>query len=138
MHCGRSEPASVSKSNSDPLTYSSTSVQHSELGMDELWKPLGRAVFYLRTFYMVIPCYSDGYIFEDSPTSLSSLVLHVWDSAPNRSDDGSISCLVCVYVCVCLSVSVCVCVCVCLSVSVCVCVCLSVCVRVCVCVHGVL
>ena len=33
----------------------STSVQHSELGMDEPWKPLGRAVFYFRTFYMVIP-----------------------------------------------------------------------------------
>ena len=33
----------------------STSVQHSELGMDEPWKPLGRAVFYFRTSYMVFP-----------------------------------------------------------------------------------
>ena len=33
----------------------SPSVQHSELGMAALWKPLGRAVFYFRTFYMVIP-----------------------------------------------------------------------------------
>ena len=53
----------------------STSVQHSELGMDEPWKPLGRAaVFYFRTFY--IHGYSDGYIFEDSFRSPFSLVLH--------------------------------------------------------------
>ena len=35
--------------------YLSTSVQHSELGMAALWKPLGRAVFFFRTFYTVIP-----------------------------------------------------------------------------------
>ena len=28
---------------------------YSELGMAALWKPLGRAVFYSRTFYMVVP-----------------------------------------------------------------------------------
>ena len=39
-----------------------------------------------------------GYFVEDSTTSLSFLVLHVRDSVPNRSDDGSISCLVCVYI----------------------------------------
>ena len=33
----------------------STSVQHSELGMAAFWKHLRRAVFYFRTFYMVIP-----------------------------------------------------------------------------------
>ena len=52
------------------------------------------------TFDFLLHGFSDGYIVEDSPTSSSSLVLHVRDSVPNRSDDGSISCLVCVCVCV--------------------------------------
>ena len=46
------------------------------------------------TFDFLLHGFSDGYIVEDSPTSSSSLVLHVRDSVPNRSDDGSISCLV--------------------------------------------
>ena len=62
--------------------HSNTSVQHSELGMDGIWKPLGRAVFYFRTFYMVIPMDTspraplDHYFF---------LVLHEWDSVPDGS-----------------------------------------------------
>ena len=53
----------------------------------------------LSTFRIFLHWISDGYFVEDSLFSWSCLVLHVWDSVPNWSDDGSISCLVCVYVC---------------------------------------
>ena len=56
------------------------------------WKPLDWALF--TTFDFILHGYSDGYIFEDSFNSFSFLVLHAWDSVPNRSADGSISCLV--------------------------------------------
>ena len=46
------------------------------------------------TFQTFLHGYSDGCFVEESLISSSCLVLHVWDSVPNRSDDGSISCLV--------------------------------------------
>ena len=60
---------------------------------------------YVSTFRIFLHWISDEYCVEDSPVSWSCLVLHVWDSVPNWSDDGSISCLVCVCVYLTLSLS---------------------------------
>ena len=49
---------------------------------------------YVSTFRIFLHWISNEYCVEDSPVSWSCLVLHVWDSVPNWSDDGSISCLV--------------------------------------------
>ena len=67
---------------------------HSELGIAEPWKRLGRAVFYLRTF---LHGYSDRYIFEDSFRSQFSLVLHEWDSVPDGSLVDPFQSSVCVW-----------------------------------------
>ena len=48
--------------------------------------------------FVVLYYYSRDYLKMDSFNSFSFLVLHEWDSVPIRSDDGSISCLVCVCV----------------------------------------
>ena len=74
------------------LSFRSISELGAELRVGNLWIGLNWAVF--TTFDFMVHGYSDRYIVEDSPTSLSSLVVHVRDSVPNRSDDGSISCLV--------------------------------------------
>ena len=71
------------------LSFRSISELSAELRVGNLWIGLHSR---LSNF---LHGYSDGYFVEDPPTSLSSLVVHVRDSVPNRSDDGSISCLVC-------------------------------------------
>ena len=45
--------------------------------------------------FVILHYYSRDYLKMYS-NSFSFLGLHEWDSVPNRSDDGSISCLVCV------------------------------------------
>ena len=50
------------------------------------WITLIWALFYLSHFHLGN---SDDYFEEDSLGSRTSLVLHAWDSVPNRSYDGS-------------------------------------------------
>ena len=59
-----------------------------------LWSGLrNRELRYTSLLFQRVP--QDGLL---PFNSFSFRALHVWDSAPNRFDDGSISCLVCVCV----------------------------------------